>query len=406
MQTLMDPAICADPHALYRDLRRDAPVMRTGNMVVVSRREEAESVFKQPNLYSSAMEATSLGNVRPLIPLQIDPPDHIRYRRILDPLFAPRRMAVLETRLTELVSNLIARFKDRGHCDLVQEFTVPFPSEVFLTMFGLPLDDLPIFLTMKDGIVRPPGSTRSEQAAHRRATGSSIYTYFERVLEDRELDERARDERGGAPGDDLISLFLTPAEDGSRLSHDEILDICYLMLVAGLDTVSASLECMFAHLAQHPDDRRLLATDAGAAAGAVEELLRWETPVMGVARLATAETELGGQPVHAGDQVSVLLGATNLEPGGAVDHPEELDLRRVGNRHTAFGSGVHRCLGSHLARLELRVALSEFHRQIPDYRLAPGTELTYSMGIRSIESLPLEFEPQSTLLSIRPDPGA
>ncbi len=382
LQRLMEPEVCANPHELYKELREKSPVMRMGTMVVASRRDEVETVLKSPKIYASA-DATPLGNIRPLIPLQIDPPDHIRYRRILDPLFAPRQVAKLEESVTRLVDDLISRFKSRGSCDLVKEFTVPLPSEVFLTMFGLPLEDLPIFLKMKDGIVRPPGATLTEQNAYRDETGRDIYAYFETVL----------DAKADVPADDLISQLLTPAADGACLTRHEILDICYLLLTAGLDTVSATLECMFAHLATHPEDRQLL-VDPEAANRAVEELLRWETPVVGVVRLATEDTELGGQAVHAGDQVNVMLGAINIEPGDALDHAEELDLTRASNRHAAFGVGIHRCLGSHLARLELRVALSEFHRQIPDYRLAPGTELSYSMGIRAVESLPLEFEPQ------------
>ncbi len=384
--TLMDAATCAAPHGMYASLREESPVLRLGNMVVASRRAEVEEILRCPVPYSSAeaSQITSLGNVRPLIPLQVDPPDHVRYRRILDQLFAPKRMARLEGSVTDLVRAHIDKFAARGSCDLVAEFTVPFPSEVFLTLLGLPLEDLPDFLSMKDGIIRPPGSTLGELSATRNQAGSRIYEYFEG-----EIEKRA----GQAPRDDLLGGFLTPGPDGTQLSHEEILDICFLFLIAGLDTVSASLDCMFAYLAQHPEDRRLLASDPSVIPSAVEELLRWETPVMGVARGASEDAVLGGEPVHPGDSITVLLGSANVEPGGRVEDPESVDLRREVNPHLAFGAGVHRCLGSHLARLELRVALREFHARIPDYQLEEGAELVYSQGIRSIERLPLVYPP-------------
>src|SRR5262249_14024506 len=145
-----------------------------------------------------------------------------------------------------LVNRLIDRFAGRGECDLVPEFTIPLPSEVFLTMFGLPLEELETFLRMKDGIILPPGAAE-EQAAHRRATADEMYTYFNTVL-----DARAAD-----PRDDILSGFLQ-VED---LTREEILDICFLLMIAGLDTVTASLDCFFAYLAQHPSDRDQLVAD-------------------------------------------------------------------------------------------------------------------------------------------------
>jgi cytochrome P450 len=188
--------------------------------------------------------------------------------------------------------------------------------------------------------------------------------------------------------DDLLSEFLDAEIDGDRLGREDILDICFLFLIAGLDTVSASLDCFYGHLAEHPEDRRKLVEDPDLIAPMVEELLRWETPVMGAARVATRDSEVGGQAVAAGEQVMVLLGAANLDDR---ETPDAGTLRwdREANRHLAFGGGVHRCLGSHLARIELRVALREWHRRIPDYRVKPGVLLDYTPGIRSLDSFPM-----------------
>jgi cytochrome P450 len=187
-------------------------------------------------------------------------------------------------------------------------------------------------------------------------------------------------------------MFLTAEVDGHRLTDNDILDICYLFLLAGLDTVTATLGCSVSYLAQHADHRDALVADPSLVPAAVEELLRWETPVPGVPRIATRDVEIAGETIAAGESVMCLIGAADVDPTEFPD-PETIDFAREGNRHLAFGGGVHRCLGSHLARLELRVALEELHRRIPDYALKPGEEPRYTMGIRSVDYLPLVFTP-------------
>ena len=382
----MDPELAASPQPMYKLMRDGSPVLHLDGAVAVSRREDIDEIFRCPEVFSSNMSAVDLGNVRPLIPLQIDPPDHVRYRRILDPLFAPRQMAVLEPQVVALVHDLIDRFIDRGECNLAESFTVPLPSQVFLVLLGLPLSDLDVFLRIKDGIIRPQilypdVVTLDEQQEVRRRVAQEIYEYFNATL-----DERARE-----PKDDLLSRFLATEVDGEKLTRHEILDICFLFLIAGLDTVSASLECFFAYLAQNPDQRRRLVDDPAIVPHAVEELLRWESPVSGVARVAVADTELGGEAIKSGEHVFVMIGSGNTDEAEFSD-PHTVDFDRATNRHIAFGGGLHRCLGSHLARLELRVALREFHTRIPDYRLASGATLEYTPGIRSIADLPIVWK--------------
>jgi cytochrome P450 len=376
--------MASEPQPVYRAMRESGAVVPVDDsMVVVCRRAEVEEVFRRPELFSSNMSAVDLQNVRPLIPLQIDPPEHKKYRKILDPLFAPRQMAQLEEPVTELVGRLLDAFEGRDEIDFAQEFSIPFPSQVFLTLLGLPLDELPRFLAMKDGIIRPDhvtGTDRMSETAvsHQRATAQSIYEYFDAVL-----DERQRE-----PRDDLLTTFLHTEVEGHSLSREDILDICFLFLIAGLDTVTASLDCMFAYLARHPDERRQIVEDPSVIPSAVEELLRWETPVMGVQRVALEDTELGGCPVRKGQQVSVLLGSANTDDAEFGDG-DTVRFARDPNRHLAFGGGIHRCLGSHLARQELRVALREWHARIPDYSIKPGHTLAYTTGIRSIDHFPM-----------------
>jgi cytochrome P450 len=382
---LMNPDVARNPQAVY-SLLRDTPVLRLDGVgVIVSSRAAIDQVLSDPETFSSNMSAHDLKTKRPLIPLQIDPPDHRKYRKILDPLFAPQRMKALEASTSQLVNELVDGFIDDDEIDFVQRFSTPFPSRVFLTLFGLPTDELQRFLAMKDGVIRPDQITgheygHPETEAHQQQSADSIYAYFEDVI----------DQRTATPssGNDLLSHFLTVEVDGDRLTHEEILDICFLFLIAGLDTVTASLDCLFAYLAENAEARRRIAANDDAIAPMLEEMLRWETPVMGVARVAMRDVEIDGFAVSKGEQVMGLLGAANIDET-EFSNASELDWDREANRHVAFGRGIHRCLGSHLARIELRIALRDWHRRIPDYSIAPDAELIYSPGIRTIERFPM-----------------
>jgi len=388
MLSLMDEETAANPQPMFKMLRETMPVIAVDGVgVVVTCKAEADEVFRHPEVFSSNADAVDLKNLRPLIPLQIDPPDHKKYRKLLDPIFAPRQMALIEESVARTVNELIDRFIDRGEVDFSSEFSVPFPSRVFLGLLGLSFDELPRFLAMKDGIIRPHlvigAEFDSEEAqAHQQETADSIYAYFNEVLDQREV---AREE-------DLLSRFLDAEVEGHKLTREDILDICFLFLIAGLDTVTATLDCIFGYLVHHPEQRQRIIDDPTVIPSAIEELLRWETPVQVVARVALEDTEVAGCPVRKGDNVMVLLGSVNTDE---ADLPDAQDVRfdREVSRHWAFGSGVHRCLGSHLARQELRVALREWHRRIPEYELLEGHTLVYTPAIRSIDHFPLTFTP-------------
>jgi len=382
----MDPEMAANPQPVFKALREAMPVMPVEGMgVVLTSKALIDEAFRNPQVFSSNAEAVDLGNVRPLIPLQIDPPDHKKFRKLLDPIFSPQKMAALEEPFTKLVNDLIDRFIDDGEVDFAAGFSVPYPSQVFLTLLGLPLDELPLFLKMKDGIIRPDQAIGvewgcDEMKAYQKEIADSIYEYFDAVL----------DLRAAEPRDDILSHFLAAEVDGAQLSRHDILDICFLFLIAGLDTVTATLDCMFGYLAQHPEQRQQIVDDPTIIPAVVEELLRWETPVMGVARVATEDTELGGCPIAKGDMVMPMLSAANTDEAEFPD-AEVIRFDREVNRHLAFGGGVHRCLGSHLARQELRIALREWHRRIPEYSVVEGHTLVYTPAIRSIDHFPMVF---------------
>lgn len=312
-ESFVDQAVVglAEPQPMYKALRESAPVFRSPQAVVLSRLSDIEMALKRTDLFSSNMDAVDLGNLRPLIPLQIDPPDHAKYRRVLDPLFTPREMARREPQVSALVNEMIDAFAERGACDFHAEFAVPLPCTVFLRLLGLPLEDLDKFLEWKDGVIRPEGSTDWDDRHSASApVAQQIYEYFDRAIDDHIAN----------PRDDVLSALIAThfkGEDAAaqeKLSREELLDICFLFLIAGLDTVTDSLDCFFVYLARHPEHRHQLVEQPDILPHAVEELLRWETPVPGVVRIAMQDVEVGGCPISKGERVSPLLGAANTDP--------------------------------------------------------------------------------------------
>jgi cytochrome P450 len=383
---LFDPELVRCPQPAYAEIRSRCPVGR-GQMPgwVVSRYDDVAWALRHPELFSSEIgEMMKLGNERPMIPQQIDPPAQTRYRRLLDPLFSRKRMAELVPAIRKHANQLIDAFADRGECEFDEAFAIPLPCTAFLSLFGLPASELPVFLELKDGIIRPhkflpPGDPDIAKAQQIRvATGKKIYAYFDDEIAKREAN----------PGDDLLGELLVAEIEGEKLSHNEILDICFLLLLAGLDTVTATLGCNIAYLASNPEQRRRIVANPALIPGAVEELLRWETPVTAVPRVAKRDITLRDFAIKEGEVVTFLIGAANTDD----DHfaaAQTVDFERDRNIHLAFGAGPHRCLGSHLARMELQVAMEEWHRRIPDYSIKPGETPTYSPGIREVQYLPL-----------------
>jgi cytochrome P450 len=352
-------------------------------------RANTDYVLRHHEEFSSIVDL-GLGNIRPLIPLNVDPPMHSKYRKLLDPLFAPKRMDEQEEDIRRRVNGFIDAFIDRGECNFSEEFAELFPSSVFLGLMGLPEDEMRMFLHMRDGVLHPQKWDENAlldpdaRAAVMNAAGQEIYEYFGSII----------DARTSKPADDIMTRFLSVEIDGEKLSREDILDICYLFLIAGLDTVSDTLTCAYAFLATHPEHRQMIVDDPAIIAAAVEELLRWESPVpTGVPRLAKCPVDLpGGAHVGEGTMVMPNFGAANMDPAAYAD-PLEVRFDREQNPHIAFGGGVHRCLGSHLARRELRITLREWHRRIPEYRIKPGHEtLEYPPGLRHVKDLMLSWD--------------
>lgn len=388
MVVAMSSTTAAEPHRAYRWLRETCPVGKTvglygDTVAVISRYEDVIWALRHPEVFSSSVEAVAIGQEQPLIPLQVDPPDHAKYRRALDPEFAPRKVAELDGEARALVGRIVDGFVGDGHCDFHEAFATPLPSTLFLAIMGLPQSDLQTFLRWRDNTIRPDvdpldieGATRIRQETSHAITG-----YFEEAIAQRRAD----------PDDRLLSRIVHGEVDGRPYTQAELLGMCHLLLLGGLDTVTATLDCMIVHLANHPDQRRALVEDPDRTANVVEELLRWESPVQLVPRVVAQDVELSGVRIEAGSHAVLMIGAADVDDAAFPD-AGVVDFDREQNRHLAFGGGPHRCLGSHLARFELTVALEEFHRRIPDYRLAEGVDIHYSPGIRQADQVPLVWD--------------
>jgi len=373
------------PHEAYARIRSECPVSReagwTGgddHTVYVSRYEDVMWALKHPEVFSSAPGAVNIGQEHPLIPLQVDPPEHAKYRRMLDPEFSPIKMRALEPDVRLLVNQILDGFVDRGSCDFHEEFATPLPSAIFLRLMGMSQDDLGQFLEWRDDTIRPDTTDPAEAQRIRDRVGAEINAYFERAL----------DEKLANPDDGLMSRVAVGEVDGRPLTRAEQLGMCHLLMLGGLDTVTATLDCMIEYLAGHPDRRRQLVERPGLTTDAVEEMLRALTPVQLVPRLIVEDATIGGVDLKAGDHATIVLGAANLDPA-TYDEPDDVDFERKRSINLAFGGGPHLCLGINLARLELRVALEEWHRRIPEYEIPAGTEIAHSPGIRQADHLPL-----------------
>jgi cytochrome P450 len=254
------------------------------------------------------------------------------------------------------------------------------PSTVFLALMGLPQEDLGRLLRWRDDIIRPQVDPEDALGVRHR-TGAEIEAYF-----DAQIDELREEPRSGFWSDLVHADF-----DGRPLDRSELLGMAFLLFIAGLDTVTATLDCFVEYLAMHPERRRDLVDRPELTQDAVEEMLRAMTPVQLVPRILAQDVTLGGVDLKAGDHATIVLGAANLDPA-FFPNPDDVDFDRERSINLAFGGGPHLCLGINLARLELRVALEEWHRRIPEYSIPPGAVITHSPGIRQTDHLPLVWE--------------
>ncbi len=366
----------------YQMMLDAGPVVRDAHgAFVITEASAASYALRHPELFSSKKAFDSLGSPIPIVPVAADPPEHSRYRQLLRPFFSARGLAGWLPVVRELAAGLIDDVAARGHCDLVTDFALPLPAQVFLTLFGLPLQDRDRLIAWKEAVLGAVGISGAEPASDASIVlAAELYEYLLGHIGQRR-------EQGGT---DILSQLLADTSD-ERMTDGEILGLSFLFVLAGLDTVTSALSTAFATLAARPELRRQIVADAAIIPAAVEELLRADGPVVTVPRVATRDVELAGQLIPAESYVAVAVGAANHDTAEFAD-PDAVDFGRDA-RSLAFGGGPHGCLGAHLARMEMRVALEEWHRRIPDYQIAPGASVSagWPAALIGLDHLPLVY---------------
>jgi cytochrome P450 len=389
----------ADSRGLaYRMMLDAGPVVRDAHgAFLITEASGATFALRHPELFSSKRAFDSLGSPFPIVPVAADPPEHTRYRKLLHPSFSARSLARWSPIVRELATELIDDIADRGRCDLVTDFALPLPAQVFLTLFGLPLQERDRLIAWKDAVFGAVGISGAEPASEANvALAAELYEYLVGHISQRreqggaEGPERGRPDRTEQDGSDILSQLIADSSD-ERMSDEEILGLSFLFVLAGLDTVTSALSTAFATLAAHPELRQQIVSDPDVIPAAVEELLRIDGPVVTVPRVATRDVEVAGHMIPADSYVAVAIGAANHDKAEFAD-PDTVDFARDA-RNLAFGGGPHGCLGAHLARMEMRVAIEEWHRKIPSYEIAPGANVRagWPAGLIGLDHLPLVF---------------
>jgi cytochrome P450 len=376
----------ACPHLMYAGLQQRGAVRQLDESGEFYSLYTMADVLYATRHHSVEQGSKYLGSDRPAIPLGLDGPIHKQYRHLIDPIFTAKRVAPLAERVRSLAHELIDGFIDDGHVNVHHEWCEPLPATIFLSVMGLPLEDLDNFLKFKTMTLSGGSSadlTDEQRLANQLEAITWIQSYFNASLDEREREPE--------PRDDIIGQLLSAEVDGHRLTRQDVLDILGLFMIAGLDTVAASLACMLSFFARNPDQRQMILDDRSLMRSAVEELMRFESPVTEGFRIATEEITLpSGTTIPAGGWMHISWSAANLDPA-VFDDPLTPNLRREPNPHIGFASGFHRCLGSHLARMELVTALDAWHDRIPHYRIGTDEPLRYTGNPRAPHELPLAW---------------
>jgi cytochrome P450 family 142 subfamily A polypeptide 1 len=377
-----------DPHRHFAWMRRHAPVYfdEPRGIWGVTLHEDVQRVSKDPDAFCSS------GSSRPDSPpipsmINMDDPLHKRRRNLVNRGFTPRRVADHEPRIREICRELIARVAPRGRCDFVRDIAGPLPMIVIGDMLGVEPEDRDRLLRWSDELIDGTTSTASQEVREAAARAFGEYAEYHRAVA---ADRRAR------PRDDLVSVLMQGEIDGERLDDDALLQESLLILVGGDETTRHVISGGMEALIRHPEQRDALAREPARIPVAVEEMLRWVTPIQNMNRTATRDVELRGETIRKGEKVLLLYAAANRDER-VFDAPERFDAARDPNPHLAFGGyGTHHCLGASLARLELRVMFEELLAALPDLALASEAPLPLrpSNFIVGIQSMPVEFEPR------------
>lgn len=342
---------------------------------VPRRLETLQAIYLDTDHFSSASfspYAMLVGEQWNLVPVEIDPPNHSKYRSLLNPLFTPRRLQALEDKVRQTARDFIAQFKDAGECEFMSEFAMRFPIAVFLDLMGMPRERMEQFLEWEGMLLHSLELEGIIQGSQQ------VVAYLREIIEERRQN----------PGDDLVSIAVTGEVEGRKLNDDELMGLCFNLYIGGLDTVTTNIAWQIRHLAEHQDDQRILREDPSLITTAVESLYRRYAAVT-TFRTCVKEIEIDGVTMKPGDKVAMSTTLANTDPS-AWPAPYSVDVRKAPPRHMTFGFGVHRCVGAPLARRESVIALEELFAAIPQFRLKEGVPAMTELGpILQPKNIPL-----------------
>ena len=378
-----DPELAPVFYEVCRQLRTAGPVQsdRHGGFWVLSNYDDVVTAERDHVSLSSAQGVTLpfFGHKVPSIPLEKDPPEQAAYRRFLMPWFNPRAIAGLEHDVRNIVVSVIDQFIDESHADLVRDLASPIPPAVIAMLLGLPETDSRRFQDASNRMVR--SSTSGDREGLARAV-ADLFGY---------LHEQVAVRRGVEPCD-LLGRIVRGSIEGQPLTDDEVIGMVHLIVIAGHETTVNGIGHMLARLVAEPELQELLLADKSLVPLVVDEALRFEAPVTAMARTVTQPLTLSGACLAPGDKVLLLYSAANLDESHFTDADRFVASRKP-NPHLAFGIGVHRCLGEHLARMEMSIVLQEVVSRLAQLRLVKGAQLEYTTGqSRGLKSLPVTFE--------------
>jgi cytochrome P450 len=380
-----DKAFMINPFAVWEDLRGRCPVAysdRLGGFWIVTGYKEVFEVLHDPTTYCSGEGVAHPRNpsMPNIVLLETDPPMHGKYRSLLNSYLSARNAEAARPEVRQLVTELIDRFIDKGHCDLVEDFARPLPEVMLFRLLGVPEEDSPRVRALVQTSTR---RYREDPDAAKRAAADFIGYLQELVVR----------RRSGPAGDDLMAALLQGEIDGQPADDDEIARLLIVVFSGGLNTVKSQIAGSLLYLAEHPDQRQELRENPSLIPRALEEFLRYVSPIHGLFRTVTSDAELGGQKLREGDKVFIVHGSANRDEATFPD-AERCVLDRNPNRHLAFGLGIHRCVGSHLARIECEIAIEEALRRLGDYSLPAGAAVRWDVGAgpRGVDALPVVFD--------------
>ncbi len=380
------PEFAADPNPFLAELRGRCPVAWSeshGGFWALTRFADVDRVLTDPATFSSRHDlepgSPFLGVTIPpppmaFVPVEMDPPESVAYRRILNPLFSPATVDALRPRIEHFTDACLDRVAANGELDFVRDLTSPLPAMVTLDIMGLPVDDWPRYAsTFHDMVAYPPGSPELERAF---ASAAAINTELHDLVRARRADP-GRERRGGV--DALVDAEI----DGEPLPVDLLVDIIRLILAGGIDTTTGAATGAFVYLGLHPEARQRLIDEPELVGPACEEFVRWVTPTPLLARTTTCPVDISGQLIPEHERIMANLAAANRDPVAFPD-PDAVVLDRSPNRHVAFGAGIHRCVGANLARAEMEIMIAAVLRRLPDYELmVDGVQRYRTSGVQN-----------------------